>query len=111
MSDQRTAKQEVAEALEALLGVIEAGDSQCWSLQAKATDRVRAVIKRLRTVDETAVLCPACQELRTLRKIVKAWEALPGGRNYSYHEIQDWLIEDMKPAIDAARKVIKEQSK
>ena len=39
----------------------------------------------------------------TLKNIVDAWEALPGGRNYSVREVERWLIDDMKPAIDAAR--------
>lgn len=37
------------------------------------------------------------------RNFIDAWEALPGGQNYSGHRIERWLIEDMKPAVDRAR--------
>lgn len=39
--------------------------------------------------------------------VVDAWEALPGGRNYSRQEIQDWLVQEMKPAIDLVREQLK----
>ena len=42
-------------------------------------------------------------EGEALRAVVAAWEALPGGRDYSIRIVQDWLVKDMKPAIDAAR--------
>jgi len=38
-----------------------------------------------------------------LKAIVDAWEVLPGGKNYYIREIEEWLINDMKPAIDKAR--------
>lgn len=38
-----------------------------------------------------------------LSGIVSGWEALPGGRNYMPGEIERWLKDNMKPAIDAAR--------
>jgi hypothetical protein len=41
-------------------------------------------------------------ESEALRKVVKAWEALPEGR-YSPREVERWLCREMKPAIDAAR--------
>jgi hypothetical protein len=41
-----------------------------------------------------------------LRAVVRAWEDLPGGRNYSPSDVADWLREDMKPAIDKARAVL-----
>lgn len=37
-----------------------------------------------------------------LEKIIKAWENTKAG-NTTVKEIQRWLIEDMKPAIDAGR--------
>ena len=45
-------------------------------------------------------------EAEPLKAVVAAWEALPGGRNYSQRVVQDWLVDDMKPAIDAARVAI-----
>lgn len=38
-----------------------------------------------------------------LADVVRAWESLPGGESYSSNVIQDWLIVNMKPAIDRAR--------
>lgn len=48
--------------------------------------------------------------MTTLEKIIKAWESLPGDRRYSVGEVQSWLINTMKPAIDAARKELSEQT-
>lgn len=41
-----------------------------------------------------------------LRDIIKAWEHLKGDKNYSPTQIAEWLVDDMKPAIDKARKVL-----
>jgi hypothetical protein len=38
-----------------------------------------------------------------LMGVVIEWEALAGGRDYSPREVEQWLIEHMKPAIDGAR--------
>lgn len=40
-----------------------------------------------------------------LRNIIRAWEATKPG-NTTAREIQRWLVEDMKPAIDAARSAL-----
>lgn len=40
-----------------------------------------------------------------LQKIIKAWENTKAG-NTTVKEINRWLIEDMKPAIDAGRAVL-----
>ncbi len=40
-----------------------------------------------------------------LRKVVKAWEKLPGGLHGPY-TIQSWLEQDMAPAINRARRVL-----
>lgn len=42
-----------------------------------------------------------------LTGVVIGWEALAGGRDYSPREIEQWLIEYMKPAIDKARAALK----
>ncbi len=39
-----------------------------------------------------------------LHRLVDAWESLPGGSNRSALQVQAWLIETMKPAIDNARR-------
>lgn len=39
------------------------------------------------------------------RKIVKAWEALPGGR-VGIYAVEDWLREDMSPAINSVRRAL-----
>jgi hypothetical protein len=41
-----------------------------------------------------------------VKNLISAWEALPGGRNYGPGEVERWLREHMKPAIDAARQVV-----
>jgi len=41
-----------------------------------------------------------------LKGIKDAWESLPGGTNYSPRVVEKWLINDMKPAIDAVRATI-----
>lgn len=41
-------------------------------------------------------------EQQALHKIIKAWENTKSGTT-TVKEIQRWLIEDMKPAIDAGR--------
>lgn len=38
-----------------------------------------------------------------LVNVVNAWEALPGGRRYTPWEIEQWMSEKMKPAMDRAR--------
>lgn len=35
--------------------------------------------------------------------IIDAWEALPGGRQVAVNDVEEWLAEDMAPAINAAR--------
>ncbi|KKL13516.1 hypothetical protein LCGC14_2524970 [marine sediment metagenome] len=42
-----------------------------------------------------------------LKGIIVAWEHPPGGRRYSPREIEDWLHNNMKPAIDAVRALAK----
>ena len=42
---------------------------------------------------------------KLLKEIVEAWESLPEGE-HSYSIIQNWLVEDMKPAIDNIRKYL-----
>lgn len=43
------------------------------------------------------------QESHHLHAIVDAWEALPGGRQVKYHDVEIWLAKDMAPAINAIR--------
>jgi hypothetical protein len=38
--------------------------------------------------------------------LIDAWEALPGGQNYSPACIAAWLKDDMSPAINRARRAI-----
>jgi hypothetical protein len=46
-----------------------------------------------------------------LIKMVEAWEALPGGRNYSPGEVERWLVKDMAPAINKIRRALKNPEK
>jgi hypothetical protein len=41
-----------------------------------------------------------------INKIIDAWENLEGGVDYSPKTIEDWLVKDMKPVIDKARKYV-----
>lgn len=43
---------------------------------------------------------------KALANVVKAWEAIDSG-NHSPGVIAIWLMDDMKPAIDRARKVLR----
>ncbi len=52
-----------------------------------------------RLTSEIASLTARCE---VLRGVVAAWEMLPSG-HYGASQIDRWLREDMKPAIDAAR--------
>lgn len=51
---------------------------------------------------------PVDPVLEALKAIVEAWEKLPGGMSYTPRIVGDWLIKDMKPAIDRARKALGE---
>lgn len=41
-----------------------------------------------------------------LEKIITAWESLEGNKRYSDKVLEEWLITQMKPAIDNARKYL-----
>jgi hypothetical protein len=41
-----------------------------------------------------------------INDVINAWEALPGGTNYSPTQIAQWLSDDMAPAIQRARNAI-----
>ena len=48
----------------------------------------------------------AMQEcVEALKEYVQAWEALPGGF-HSKEQMQVWLVERMKPAVDGARSAL-----
>lgn len=38
--------------------------------------------------------------------LIRAWESLNGCKNYTPTEIQFWLMDEMKPAMDALRKKV-----
>ena len=42
-----------------------------------------------------------------LEEIVQAWEILPTGF-HTPSDVEDWLVEDMKPVIDHIRKYLEE---
>ncbi len=42
-----------------------------------------------------------------VKKLIKAWESLKGDENYTPKEIEKWLVNEMKPAIDKLRKKLK----
>lgn len=45
--------------------------------------------------------------LANVVNLIAAWESLEGGRNYTAKEVGQWLLNDMKPAIDTLREDIK----
>jgi hypothetical protein len=47
------------------------------------------------------------QLLVAAKALIAAWESLPGGKRYSQNQIGNWLMDDMKPAVDGLRKAIK----
>jgi hypothetical protein len=45
-------------------------------------------------------------EIEIARKVVEAWEALPGGRNYSMKVVESWLTVHMAPMVNEMRSLI-----
>ena len=43
-----------------------------------------------------------------LETVVEAWESLQGGTHYTPQVIEGWLINQMAPAINKARQVLKD---
>lgn len=56
---------------------------------------------------EKALEAKVTQLNNLLDQTIKAWEALPGGRNHKVADVQEWLVSDMKPMIDKLRKYLK----
>ena len=50
-------------------------------------------------------------EKKIIEEIIEAWDVLMGDRNYSTTTIEDWLIQDMHPVINKARKFMKKSPK
>jgi hypothetical protein len=48
---------------------------------------------------------------KAAKNLVKAWESLPGNVHYKPGQVQKWLMEDMKPAIDELREALKKPTK
>lgn len=46
-------------------------------------------------------------EKELLKEVVRAWEALEGGRKVLPSTIECWLADDMAPAINKIRKYLK----
>lgn len=46
--------------------------------------------------------------LKSAKELIEAWEVLPGDKRYTPKEIQSWLLDHMKPAIDDLKDKIKE---
>jgi hypothetical protein len=44
---------------------------------------------------------------QVFKNIIKAWESLPGGENYSPKQIEKWLVNKMGPAINKAREQVR----
>ena len=43
---------------------------------------------------------------KIIQEIIKTWESLEGNKNHSSKTIENWLINDMAPVINKARKKI-----
>jgi len=66
------------------------------------TKRLKHEITRATEALETKLAAAEQQ----LQGIVTAWESLPGGRNYSTGEVQDWILGPMQKAINRIRAVL-----
>lgn len=44
------------------------------------------------------------------KNLIEAWESLEGDKNYTPKEIEKWLIEKMKPAIDILRETFNKET-
>lgn len=76
---------------------------------------LRATVKRLRAVpyDTGPDGEPNGPDLGSfadlqdqLKEVICAWDALPGNNRYTMHTIETWLIQEMGPAITAAREEV-----
>lgn len=44
-----------------------------------------------------------------VENMIHAWESLPGGKRYTPGQIDEWLLGQMKPAIDLLRQILKDK--
>ena len=49
-------------------------------------------------------------ELEAIIKVVKAWNSIAGNPYNSIRATEKWLIEEMKPAIDQCREIIRNEA-
>lgn len=59
--------------------------------------------KKIGTLIPTASQKPIVDAHALLLEVVAAWEALPGGRYVRHKEVEQWLVNDMSPAINKVR--------
>lgn len=43
---------------------------------------------------------------KEVKNLIKAWESLEGNKRYTPKEIEIWLVEKMKPAVDSLRETL-----
>ena len=43
---------------------------------------------------------------KALNEVIDAWEVLRGNQNYSFSAVENWLRNNMAPAINKGRKVL-----
>lgn len=72
--------------------------------RADANHQRRERVKEWERANALEAKLAAAEKL--LHGTVAAWESLPGGRNYSTGEVQDWILGPMQKAINRIRAVL-----
>jgi hypothetical protein len=68
---------------------------------------VRMLMTEIERLRAAAVGANVGADQSVLQALVAAWEALPGGYGYTPRQIERWLVDDMSPAINAARAALR----
>ncbi len=75
---------------------------------ARVTELEDMLLKRQKRYERRVVALEAklAAAEKLLHGTVAAWESLPGGRNYSTGDVQDWILGPMQKAINRIRAVL-----
>ena len=88
------------------------GDGRLYVTGAKIplafkADTLRSILVELLALRKASEAPPSEAKMAdALLNVISAWESTKPGQT-TVQEIKRWLIDDMKPAIDAARNVLK----
>ena len=110
-NDDLRLEKEAAEArvlgLETAWAFVENMEGQDEMTDALFAEKTLALAHEVLATTPAEALERASAKDAALKGIIVAWEHPPGGRRYSPREIEDWLHNNMKPAIDAVRALAK----